>query len=55
MPTYEFYCEQCKKTFSLQMKISEHERKRKIQCPNCKSEQVRQQVVAFNTITSKKS
>ncbi len=54
MPTYEYVCEKCKKAFSVEMSISDHE-KRKVQCPKCKSKKLRQQISAFQTVTSKKS
>ena len=34
MPTYEFVCEQCNKTFVLTMSVSEYEKK-KMTCPKC--------------------
>jgi putative FmdB family regulatory protein len=54
MPTYEFVCEQCRKRFSLVIKISDYEKK-KFSCPKCKSKKVRQQLSSFQTITAKKS
>jgi putative FmdB family regulatory protein len=54
MPTYEFVCEQCRKRFSLVIKISDYEKK-KLSCPKCKSKKVRQQLSSFQTITAKKS
>jgi putative FmdB family regulatory protein len=54
MPTYEFVCDNCKKSFNLFMKISDYEKK-KVSCPKCKSRKVKQQLTAFQTITSKKS
>lgn len=54
MPVYEFKCENCDRDFSLEMKISEYTKK-KISCPNCKSEKVKRQISSFQTITSKKS
>ncbi len=54
MPTYEFVCERCKKSFSCLMKISDYEKK-KFRCPKCKSKQVKQQPTSFQTITAKKS
>ena len=54
MPTYEFVCEKCKKSFSLVMKLADYEKK-KISCPKCKSKRVKQTITAFQTITSKKS
>jgi putative FmdB family regulatory protein len=54
MPTYEFVCAQCKKSFSLLLKVSDYE-KRKFRCPKCKSKKVKQQLTSFQTITAKKS
>lgn len=54
MPRYEFICENCKKSFSLDLKIAEYEKK-KIRCPNCDSVNVQQQITSFQTITAKKS
>lgn len=54
MPTYEFICKECNKSFALMMKISDYVKK-KYRCPNCKSKKVDQQITAFQTITSKKS
>ena len=54
MPTYKYLCEKCKKTFDLNVPISEHGKK-KVTCPKCKSQKVTQQVTSFQTKTSKKS
>ncbi len=54
MPTYEFKCEKCKKSFTHTLTVSEYEKK-KFRCPKCKSTKVKQQISAFQTITSKKS
>lgn len=54
MPTYEFICEKCNKTFTLTMRVSEYEKK-KTQCPKCKGRKVKQVITSFQTITSKKS
>jgi putative FmdB family regulatory protein len=54
MPTYEFLCEKCKKSFTLILKLSEYEKKN-YRCPKCKSKKLTQKVSAFQTITSKKS
>jgi len=54
MPTYEFFCEKCQKSFTEIMKISDYEKK-KFRCPKCKSTKVKQQVTAFQAVTSKKS
>jgi putative FmdB family regulatory protein len=54
MPTYEFYCEKCKKTFDVIISISEYE-KRKYRCPKCNSKNLKQQISTFQAVTSKKS
>lgn len=54
MPTYEYECEKCKQQFSLVLSIAEHDKK-KITCPECKSDNVKQIVSLFITQTSKKS
>lgn len=36
MPTYEFYCEPCNKSYEIKMKMSEHsELKDKMECQEC--------------------
>jgi putative FmdB family regulatory protein len=54
MPTYEYACKNCKKTFTLTMTLGEHEKAR-VACPKCKSKKVEQQFAAFFAVTSKKS
>jgi len=54
MPTYNFYCTKCKKTFSIIISVSEYEKK-KYSCPMCKGKQIEQQISSFQTVTSKKS
>ena len=54
MPTYEFVCENCDKPFTLVMKISEYEKKGTY-CPECRSDNVKQQITIFQTKTTKKS
>jgi len=54
MPTYEFYCEKCKKIFDIIISISEYEKK-KFNCPKCKGKKLKQQITSFQTSTSKKS
>lgn len=54
MPNYDYRCKECKKSFTLNLTISEHDSKR-IACPKCKSRKVEQQYAAFFAVTSKKS
>jgi putative FmdB family regulatory protein len=54
MPVYEFMCEKCNKPFTLAIPVSEYGKK-KFRCPKCKSTRVKQQITAFQAITSKKS
>jgi len=54
MPTYEFLCEKCKKTFSVILKLADYEKKN-YQCPLCKGKDLIQQVSSFQTVTSRKS
>ena len=54
MPTYEFYCQKCKKPFSTILSIAEYDEK-KYSCPNCKSKDLKQQITSFQAVTSKKS
>jgi len=54
MPFYEFFCEKCKKQFSLKLSLKDYEKK-KYTCPKCKSRKVKQQISTFQTKTSRKS
>lgn len=54
MPTYEYQCQKCNKPFTLILSISEYDKK-KPRCPKCKSTRVKQQITAFQAVTSKKS
>ena len=54
MPTYEFYCEKCKKDFSVILSLSEYENKM-YRCPKCQAKKLKQQITSFQAVTSKKS
>ena len=54
MPRYEYYCEDCKKTFELILSLEEHD-KSKVVCPKCKGKHVHQEAAAFSVVTSRKS
>lgn len=54
MPSYDFVCKGCKKSFSRVMTLAEYE-KGGIACPHCKSKKVEQKPAAFFAMTAKKS
>jgi putative FmdB family regulatory protein len=54
MPTYEYRCKACKKTFDVVLTIAEHDKK-KVTCPKCKSTEVEQQLSSFFAVTASKS
>jgi putative FmdB family regulatory protein len=54
MATYEYHCETCNRTFTVEERISEHG-KSKPACPKCKGHKVKQLVSTFQTKTSRKS
>jgi len=53
MPTYEFFCQECNKSFTLALPVKEYEKK-EFQCPECKSTKVKQQITSTQTKTSRK-
>jgi len=53
MPTYDFRCNACKKSFSLTMGIAERSRKR-IKCPKCASAKTEPVFSTFFAKTSRK-
>ncbi len=56
MPTYEFVCADCKKSFSLVMSLAEYEKRKSFKCPKCESPRhVHRKVTGFFALTSKKS
>ena len=54
MPLYEFYCEKCEKSYTLQLRLTEFE-KENYQCPKCKNRKIKKQISTFQIKTSKKS
>jgi len=54
MPTYDFRCRTCKKTFALTMGITERGRKR-IKCPKCASTKVESVFSSFFAKTARKA
>jgi len=55
MPTYEFFCGDCKKKANLVMKIAEYEKTKKFKCPKCGGTNMKRQISSFQTVTSRKS
>ncbi len=56
MPTYEFICSECKKTFSVVMRMEEYSKRKHFKCPSCESSRhVQRKVTGFFAVTSKKS
>lgn len=54
MPQYEYYCKDCKKTFTVIERINEHGT-HEVTCPGCKGKNVEQRAAAFAAVTSRKS
>jgi putative FmdB family regulatory protein len=54
MPSYEYFCKECKKTFSVILTLEEYE-KGHVACPKCKSKKVEQRPAAFFAVTARKS
>ncbi len=54
MPSYEYGCKDCKKTFTVTQTLQEYEKAR-VACPKCKSKKVERRAAAFFAVTSKKS
>jgi putative FmdB family regulatory protein len=54
MPTYQYRCEDCDKTFERTESISEHDQARP-QCPQCGSKKVSPVPGRVYVVTSKKS
>jgi putative FmdB family regulatory protein len=54
MPSYEYACKDCKKTFAVTMTLEEYAKKH-VTCPKCKSRKVEQKPAAFFAVSAKKS
>jgi putative FmdB family regulatory protein len=55
MPDYEYQCNDCKKTFTVHLTISEHDKTGHPKCTYCGSSNVEQLLSAATVITPKKS
>ena len=54
VPTYQYRCKECGKSFERTVTIDEHE-KAKARCPKCDSQKVTQVPGRVHVVTSKKS
>ena len=54
MPTYEFMCESCKKSFEVTLTVADRAAGN-VQCPTCGSGEVTPQMAIFTAKTSRKS
>ena len=58
MPEYDYHCENCQNGFTVDLSITEHERKdraHEIHCPRCDSTEVKHVIGAVSVVTSRKS
>lgn len=55
MAEYEYTCDDCKKVFTINERISEHTEKKAHACPGCGSEETRRLYSSFYAKTSSKS
>ena len=54
MPTYDYRCKACGRSFEKTMNMSDHERHPQVVCPKCKSRKVEQVPSQFQVVTTKK-
>ncbi len=55
MPVYEFFCRRCKKAFTAEMHVSEHDAG-VAKCPKCElKDHVEKRMSSFTAVTSRKS
>ncbi len=55
MPTYAYYCNDCKKEFTVFLTMAEHEHGAPPACTHCGSKNVTPELSSATVITSKKS
>jgi putative FmdB family regulatory protein len=54
MPSYQYHCRKCDRTFELRLSIKDHDAGQ-VRCPQCQGQDVEQVVTSFVAMTSKKS
>jgi putative FmdB family regulatory protein len=55
MPYYDYYCTQCKKTFTKRESMQQHMQRRSTKCEKCGSTRTRRVLQPAFVVTSKKS
>jgi putative FmdB family regulatory protein len=55
MPTYDYFCNDCKREFTLSLTMTEHEKSPPPACTYCGSKKVTPELSSATVITSKKS
>ena len=55
MPNYDYQCAKCSKKFTKQQTFKDHDRGKRVRCPECGSEKVERVISAVFAKTSKKS
>ncbi|GAB4369493.1 MAG: hypothetical protein Kow0042_11210 [Calditrichia bacterium] len=55
MPTYQYKCNDCKKTFAVHLSVEEHEKNPKPPCTHCGGKKVERIYSGVAVVTSKKS
>ena len=55
MPTYEYLCKSCQKTFTVIVTVKNHEEQPKPKCPHCGKDDVVQHYSSVTVITGKKT
>jgi putative FmdB family regulatory protein len=54
MPSYEYRCRTCDRTFEIRLSVQDHDAGR-ARCPHCQGQEVEQVMTSFVAMTSKKS
>ena len=55
MPVYDYECKKCGKAFTVVVRLSEIDPKKKVRCPKCSSTEAQKRIEPFFAVTAKKS
>ncbi len=55
MAAYEYECQKCSKTFTVELSFHDYDKHKRVKCPKCGSTVTRQLVAAVHVQTTKKS